>query len=494
MTWIAVAVALSMVAVTGCSNPKGTDGVDGAGGGGVSGDGVGGLPGPRPIAPDLDEEGWTVLDDEGATRIYVSSSEGRDDNPGTEDEPLQTIHQALEQLQAGDWILLKRGDVFNQGIGFWVNGTSETDRTVFTAYGEENQPRPVIDPEGGDAVKLTGAGVTPDTVEHVAFVSIHLRQSQNNPKSDAWSGAPVKGNGMVVLRPGNDLLIEDVKSEFFSQGLNLQGSSASSALHGIQLRRSVVVDSYSPASEGHAQGVFLRFAYNPLLEENVIDHNGWNEGVSGAHRTKFNHNVYIQKDCLNPVFRNNITSRASSHGFQLRPGGSATGNLVLNNSIGGYVSNNNFDAASVVEMVGNVAIHGSVEPVVDSILGWGLALNATPDQLPPTTPLFEDNIIAHSPGGPENGATNPEDLSPIYEGWVVRDNIVYDWGNTDSDPGPFVDPDRTIETYMASLGYEDATLEAFLGEAREMRRFYWEPAFTAEAVVEYFQEGFAPAD
>jgi len=227
------------------------------------------------------------------------------------------------------------------------------------------------------------------------------------------------------------------------------------------IRRSVIVDSYSPASVGHSQGIFMRFAYYPLIEENIIDHNGWNESVSGAQRTKFNHNVYIQKDCLNPVFRNNITSRASSHGFQMRPGGSATGNLVMN-------SNNNFNSESVVEMMNNVAIHASVEPVTDSILGWGLALNATPDTLPPTTPLFRDNIMAHSPGEPENGATNPEDLIPLYQGLVQRDNIVYKWGNTPSDPGPFVDPERTIETYMASLGYQETTMEA-----------------------EYFQEGFA---
>jgi len=446
---------------------------------------------PVMIPPNLDENGWTLLDDSHADKIYVSSSQGSDDNPGTEDEPYKTINNALKQLEAGGWILLKRGDTFNEPINNWVNGISESQRTVFTAYGDVEQSRPIIDPMGSDAVKLTGAGVTPDRVEHVAITSIHLRQSRNNPNSSAWDGTPVKGNGIVVLRPGKDLLIEDVKVEFFSQGLNLQGSSASSPLSNLMIRRSVIVDSYSPASVGHSQGIFMRFAYSPLIEENIIDHNGWNDSVSGAQRTKFNHNVYIQRDCLNPVFRNNITSRASSHGFQMRPGGSATGNLVMNNSIGGYISNNNFNSVSVVEMMNNVAIHASVEPVTDSILGWGLALNATPDTLPPTTPLFRNNIMAHSPGEPENGATNPEDLIPLYQGLVQRDNIVYKWGNTPSDPGPFVDPERSIETYMASLGYQETTMEAFLDKARELRRYYWEREFTAEAVVEYFQEGFA---
>jgi len=449
---------------------------------------------PAPIPPNLDENGWTLIENSNADKIYVSSSQGSDNNPGTENEPFRTIKKALELLDSGDWILLKRGDTFNEPINNWVNGISESQRTVFTAYGDVELPRPIIDPMGSDAIKLTGAGVTPDRVEHVAITSIHLRQSRNNPHSSAWDGSPVKGNGIIVLRPGKDFLIEDVKVEFFSQGLNLQGSSESSPLKNIKIRRSVIVDSYSPASVGHSQGIFMRFAYNPLIEENIIDHNGWNESVSGAQRTKFNHNVYIQKDCLNPVFRNNITSRASSHGFQLRPGGSATGNLVMNNSIGGYISNNNFNAESVVQMKDNVAIHASVKPVKDSILGWGLALNATPDTRPPSTPVFKDNIMAHSPGEPENGATNPEDLIPLYQGLVQRDNIVYKWGNIPSDPGPFVDPERSIETYMESLGYQDTSMEAFLGKARDIRRYYWQREFTAAAVVAYFQEGFAYKD
>ena len=57
----------------------------------------------------------------------------------------------------------------------------------------------------------------------------------------------------------------------------------------------------------------------------------------------------------------------------------------------------------------------------------------------------------------------------------------------------FPDPNRTIATYMASLGFPPAqqNLEAFLAEARKQSRTNWRPEFTAAAVNRYIREGFA---
>lgn len=59
----------------------------------------------------------------------------------------------------------------------------------------------------------------------------------------------------------------------------------------------------------------------------------------------------------------------------------------------------------------------------------------------------------------------------------------------------YPDPDRTIETYMASIG-ETPTLDAFLTRARQNCRGNWDTRFTALPVINYIREGFglAPLD
>ena len=60
----------------------------------------------------------------------------------------------------------------------------------------------------------------------------------------------------------------------------------------VALRRNVIADAYSTNS--HSQGIYADHVRRMLLEENVIDHNGWNESVNFASATIFNHNIYLQ--------------------------------------------------------------------------------------------------------------------------------------------------------------------------------------------------------
>jgi hypothetical protein len=52
-----------------------------------------------------------------------------------------------------------------------------------------------------------------------------------------------------------------------------------------------------------------------------------------------------------------------------------------------------------------------------------------------------------------------------------------------------VDGNRTVESDMASLG-EEATLEAFITEAKAQSRQNWRPAYTAAAVNDYVRQGY----
>lgn len=54
---------------------------------------------------------------------------------------------------------------------------------------------------------------------------------------------------------------------------------------------------------------------------------------------------------------------------------------------------------------------------------------------------------------------------------------------------PYSDPERSLESYAATLGIE-ATLDAFLEEAREQSRMNWRNEYGATALVDHVREGF----
>jgi hypothetical protein len=77
-----------------------------------------------------------------------------------------------------------------------------------------------------------------------------------------------------------------------------------------------------------------------LMEWNIFDHNGWKPGAlrslspSEGGATVRKHNVYLASPGKgNRVVRNNVFSRASSHGIHFRAGGLLQNNLFLRNPI-----------------------------------------------------------------------------------------------------------------------------------------------------------------
>src|SRR5439155_1209609 len=70
----------------------------------------------------LDGSGWTTIVPTGHT-IYASSSTGSDSNDGLSPaSAVQTLAKgrSLVRNGFGDALLLKRGDTFNTGLGFWT--------------------------------------------------------------------------------------------------------------------------------------------------------------------------------------------------------------------------------------------------------------------------------------------------------------------------------------------------------------------------------------
>ncbi len=267
---------------------------------------------------------WTQFTPSADTRlIFVSSSEGNDSNNGlTPATPVKTLARAESLLRNGfpDWMLLKRGDIWDHMLPFWSkSGRSETEMMVVGAYGDGGQ-RPKIMPPATAAGAIRAQGNS--ETKHVAFVGLHLEPSQ---RADDQQIA-----GVVWLRRSRNILFEDLYVSGFKDGFSVQSLGEVAPVEDIRINGCVVVDSWSKMS--HSQGLYADRVNGLVIENSVFASNGFDLGRN-AQPTIFNHNIYIQNGTREVIIRGNIIADASSHGVQLRPGGIVEDNLFISNPI-----------------------------------------------------------------------------------------------------------------------------------------------------------------
>jgi hypothetical protein len=500
-----------------------------------------------------DKDGFTNFPlGEGAKLILVSSSEGSDFNDG-QLRPVRTLQKALSLTHGGypDRILFKRGDVFlaaqlKAAIDF--GGRSILEPLIVGAYGDQRQPRPILQ-----------SGLLIDgriALRFVVIENLDLYAAGRDTTVRTFNPErPTEGQdaGIFMFSAGSYLWIEDCAFRFFGTGMALQTHTA---FHTIIVRRCTFSDSYS--NRGRSQGLYVDGPDNVLIEENVFDHNGWNDSVKLGGKTIFNHNMYLQHGQLGEdrafIVRNNISARASSHGCQLRSGGLLENNLFLKNARAAFVASepsvvrNNvvldaddigpanprgqgleFLNCPVVLADGNVIAHKKDKRNGESALAYDPLVR---DEVPgPSRGQFVHNIVydwagsaftTDSPSTDLNLHENyfQQDAQPLIHlsqwnpGYRITDNHyqltdsqpfmigqqrmdLAAWtaktaDNSSSGSLQFVDPDRDIAKYSASIGLTDATLEGFLTAARQQRRGHWDARLTAAAVNDYIRAGFAP--
>lgn len=516
--WMRVC-AVALCAVVGCSDDDGGSPRDAGSGGadtGRPGTDAGSFDagprdaaivdtGPRPDRATLpsddasaptsctDETGFTTLTPPAeAKRVYVSSSTGNDENTGTMAAPVRTIAHAVDLMESrsASWLLLKRGDVFEEGLGHWkINGSSESDRAVVTSYGELSLPRPILRTGPDEAgVYIGGGGGAPARASHIALVGLHFYAHTRDPGSSTFEtqseSTPLR-QGIFFLRPGEDLLVEDCHFAFY--GVNLVVQAEGEGLRGFRMRRNVVVDSYGYSTGDiyhHSQGIYMSNVHDALIEENVFDHNGWNETVPTGRPTIYNHNLYLQNGNSEVVVRRNVIARGAATGTQLRPGGVMDNNLYIGNSIAAFVARDDEPPPTLMQVLrDNVVLHGSnhfVNAPPANSPGprcWGLDMIR-----PEAGSIATGNVVAHAPSGC-HAALRTEGTT------TVSDNAVWMWGSETTSGASYPNPERNVLTYQTSRG-ETATVEAFLQGARAQRRGSYCPEVTASVVNDYVREGF----
>ncbi|MGB0766129.1 MAG: right-handed parallel beta-helix repeat-containing protein [Phycisphaeraceae bacterium] len=459
--------------------------------------------------------GFTKLVKHPETRvIYVSHSRGNDNNDGlSEARPVKTLKRGMALVRDGkpDWLLLKAGDVWEgQSLSnLRQSGGGIDEPFVVGAYGQGPRPM-IIPPPDSHGIQLTGT-----KVNSVLIQGIHVYGATRDPHSPKfvhrdgqWDGINVRLNSRDDQYMKN-IIIEDCVVTHFDTNIEVvddwprvnvkdENGQPKAGVPGrikVTIRRNIV--RFATGTDHHSIGVYLEGTHDSLIEQNVLDHNGW---TFASDRNKRSHNVYCQTINGPITARDNIISRAGAHGMQLRAGGNIEHNLFVQNSLAFFMSlaDSKANYNVVLESI-------DIDPDVPEnwrgmgVQGWGIK-------------NFEviGNVVArrlgklHRPGFELHASRS----------LTIKNNRIYDWKDSnspysikiDSSPNviasgnisqetfggkepPFVDPMRSVGQYAGKIGLEP-TLEAFLDAAADRPRGVWVEDLAPESVCRYIRNGF----
>jgi hypothetical protein len=454
----------------------------------------------------LDAKGWPIVPCSIDCRtIYVSSSTGKDSNLGrTADMPVATIAAGLARLRNGypDRLLLKAGDVFvNQSFGdLKVNGRSVSAPMVIGSYGAG--PAPVVETNPDINYGIAIGSLPKQGGNFVIIEGIDFYSYTRDPHNAAYAGPKTSDLGTNFLNPNTWVTLVGNKFSYYSTGVIFNSGSGNATSSSVILYRNIVVDSWSATS--HSQGLYVSGVGNLVIEQNLFDHNGWNESILGAEATIFNRNVYLQSNNGPVTFVDNISANSSSEGIQARSGGTISGNLFLANSAGIYIGENPGTSSAPISTLTSTVTSGNV------ILG-STSIRSSSGLLPRSQGInifnasgpgvqVTGNIIANPTGPPVN--QTGIFLNSNVTGISATDNIIYGVAHPIDDSGTgnttspnainltrYVNPNVSAGSYNASLG-SMGSLSAFLTEARKQSKGNWRTEYTANAVINYIRAGF----
>ena len=340
------------------------------------------------------ENGWTTYDPAPDTVvIYVSSATGDDTNDGqSPDAPVASVARGLELIRDGsaDWLLFRRGDTWSNGFNWGErSGRSDDERIVVASYGTSSE-RPRF--ATGSA---QGISICCGPQSNVSFLDLDFHAQTRDPDSPDFQGPQGSWAIRRCCGGGGNLLFEGSRFRHYVTSVLQTGSDGAPV--NIEFRRNVVAGNYSVDS--HSQGIFASHVNGLLIEENVFDHNGWNETIDGGGATIFNHNLYLSGS-NNVTVRENLFLRASSMGIKFRSdimndmvGVSVVDNLFVEGEIGISIGGNTNQAERFrdVEIKDNVLTHIGRSNPTGRDFAWYI------DVIDNRDVLIEDNHLLHQP-------------------------------------------------------------------------------------------------
>jgi hypothetical protein len=370
------------------------------------------LEGRALFAVSIDAAGFTSVTPAADTRrVYVSSSLGNDANDGSsEASPVRTLGRAQSLVRDGsaDWLLLRRGDTFGS-FGEWKKrGRSASEPLVITAYGNLPANRPQIN--SGTSAGFYTYDNGSRRIDHLVISSLSFFADTYNHTNGNGATAGIRLTGR-----GTNITIEDCRIAGYKDNIVLD--AVAEELTDVKIRRNQIVDAHagSGVGNGHAQGIYVGPRSRRItIEGNVLDHNGWRQGVS-SDRTWYSHNIYTQTGSTDVVVRDNIITRAAFYGVKFNGAGTIEDNFFARNSESVYL-----ESPAVVE--GNV-----ITEAVDHPNGsWGVGINT---QKSPQADI-RGNLITQLKSTAADGVAGIQlyNNGTSFRG-SVTDNVVYHWRN-----------------------------------------------------------------
>lgn len=456
-------------------------------------------------------------------RVYVSSSQGADANDGLDpSRPVRSLARGYSLIRNGsaDWLLLKSGDTWHETFGaFTKNGRSNAERLLIGSYGT------------GDRPKLL-TGVSPaiysnNTNSQGALAGSNVIISDLDMYMDQNDGTQQNGAVMFFNKHAH-ILIENCRMTNYSVGIVVQEANQDPLIaRTSDLKvRYVVVNGTVHYGDGHSQGMFLGNIDGMVLENNAILR------ASLGQETKFSHAVYAHELSGPMTVRNNIFSSPHSAGdLMIRPGGVVEGNVGLRNSIHLTVGASEVSPTNDNIVRNNLAVESrdsggdarvayafSLGSLGGGIVEGNLAVGASSGTETITAMdisninnvTFTKNVVYHWMSNPvgwstgfsvyhcsgatsftnnmilEAGARVIGDMpgcAPSYSNNIFRGRDFA--GAEPSLPNTNV----SIEGFAASVGVP-ATLDSLLNAIAEQRRGSYRSDLSAQAINNYFRQGF----
>lgn len=447
-------------------------------------------------------KGFTVIKPSADSKlIYVSSSAGSDaNNCLSEAAPCKTISAGVEKMRNGspDHLYLKRGDVWrDQVLNNLVSGRSANEPAVIAFYGSAG-PRPKIEVSSTSHIHKTA-------IKFVHFIGLEISAYKMDPKNASFTGT--NNGNIVMLGAKENLLFED---NLFNHVEVIGQMWDGGTPRNLTFRRNIWTGYYYSKSSfdrnTRPSNMYMDGVDGLVIEENVFDHGGWNPQVAGAGANMFNHNIYLQHSVNGErvVLRNNIITRASSHGAQLRAGGLAEDNFFGRNALSlliGY-SVHPLKTGVKAHAINNVASEGSsMVKGKDACSGANLCTAAV------WGIEFDINGAADwQAHGNIASSLSPEDKQwqTKYNGLVRKslpglddpsakssNNLAWRWQSNDEGgaESAYPDPGRTLGDYNESLGGANS-FDAFMETVKNRSLQQWDERYTAKEINKYIRAGF----
>jgi len=435
--------------------------------------------------------------------IYVSNSQGNNTNNClSQAAPCKTIGAGLEKMRTGypDHLYLKSGDVWrDQRLINLPSGRSANEPAVISFYGTSGA-RPKIENS------TTTLNIYKGRTVNFHIIGLEFSAYQLDPLNPGFT-ATAKAN-ISLLGANENILFEDNKFSFTEVAVQeWQGQVP----RNIAFRRNIWTGAYYNKSSFdksiRPSNLYAAGVDGLTMVENVFDNGGWHPTILGSGANMFNHNIYVQYSTSGAKLSlvNNIITRASSHGAQLRSGGLAQNNFFARNAVGLLMGYNAVEAP----VFKGVRVHA-----LDNVVSEGYSM------IKGDKPCSATNLCTSALWGIDFSVNGEADyqlhgnitslLSPDDKLWGTKyksltkkafrgienpavsasNNIAWKWeSTTQGTTQKYPAPDRTLADYNASLG-GTKSFDAFMKVVLNRPLQVWDERYTAAAINKYIRAGF----